>query len=426
MHNDTQLICVHESAEPVRSAQPKVAFRVRLDHSPSPRPCAPVPRLARVSDPSRVRGVVRCGAGGPFEEGRRVEGRMTQPEPVGDAAGRTGRRSEPEVFRRLVVAGRSSRSRGRAGGRAWTRVGYRLVRRRGTLVTVTESGFDRLPARVRERVRRENEGGWAEQARRSPRISGPGGDVRPEPARIFAALGDPVRLALVEALADGRPRSIAELAQGLPSPGRAWPSTCACWRERACSRPSAQAGRPASEPSPRHSSRPATASRGWRRAGTPRLAASGPRGAGLGGPHARPGRNIAVKVPLYRYDETVAYYRTVLVSPSRVRWRTARASASATSRSGSTACPTRARGDVWLELFSDEPTEALTKLGSPRRDELEPLDTVTGHWTCDPRRHVLLVRRRHSRRHMSCSFAPLMIDPRLGHVLWLPPGALRL
>lgn len=40
--------------------------------------------------------------------------------------------------------------------------------------------------------------------------------MRPEPARVFAALGDPVRLALVEVLADGRPRSIAELAQGLP------------------------------------------------------------------------------------------------------------------------------------------------------------------------------------------------------------------
>jgi DNA-binding transcriptional ArsR family regulator len=40
--------------------------------------------------------------------------------------------------------------------------------------------------------------------------------MRPEPARVFAALGDRVRLALLEALADGRPRSIAELAHGLP------------------------------------------------------------------------------------------------------------------------------------------------------------------------------------------------------------------
>jgi DNA-binding transcriptional ArsR family regulator len=40
--------------------------------------------------------------------------------------------------------------------------------------------------------------------------------MRPEPARVFAALGDPVRLALIEALADGRPRSITELARTLP------------------------------------------------------------------------------------------------------------------------------------------------------------------------------------------------------------------
>lgn len=40
--------------------------------------------------------------------------------------------------------------------------------------------------------------------------------MRPEPARVFAALGDPVRLALVEALGDGQTRSIAELTQGLP------------------------------------------------------------------------------------------------------------------------------------------------------------------------------------------------------------------
>ena len=40
--------------------------------------------------------------------------------------------------------------------------------------------------------------------------------MRPEPARVFAALGDPVRLALLETLADGRPRSIVELARGLP------------------------------------------------------------------------------------------------------------------------------------------------------------------------------------------------------------------
>jgi hypothetical protein len=55
--------------------------------------------------------------------------------------------------------------------------------------------------------------------------------------------------------------------------------------------------------------------------------------------------------------------------------------------------PHQSQQDVWLELFSDEPTDALVRLGSPQRDELEPLDVVTGHWTSDPAGTVLLVRK---------------------------------
>jgi DNA-binding transcriptional ArsR family regulator len=36
------------------------------------------------------------------------------------------------------------------------------------------------------------------------------------PERIFAALGDPTRLKLVELLSDGQPRSIQELSAGSP------------------------------------------------------------------------------------------------------------------------------------------------------------------------------------------------------------------
>ena len=46
----------------------------------------------------------------------------------------------------------------------------------------------------------------------------------------------------------------------------------------------------------------------------------------------------------------------------------------------------------WLELFSDHPDQALERLESPRRDELEPLDDVNGLWTSDPAGVVLLVR----------------------------------
>jgi DNA-binding transcriptional ArsR family regulator len=37
-----------------------------------------------------------------------------------------------------------------------------------------------------------------------------------QPAAIFAALGDPTRLAIVSQLRDGRPRSIVELSEGAP------------------------------------------------------------------------------------------------------------------------------------------------------------------------------------------------------------------
>ncbi|WP_379654032.1 hypothetical protein [Pseudoxanthomonas sp. UC19_8] len=36
---------------------------------------------------------------------------------------------------------------------------------------------------------------------------------------------------------------------------------------------------------------------------------------------------------------------------------------------------------------------ALAQLGGPVRDELEPLDGVSGHWTSDPNGTVLLVRK---------------------------------
>jgi hypothetical protein len=49
--------------------------------------------------------------------------------------------------------------------------------------------------------------------------------------------------------------------------------------------------------------------------------------------------------------------------------------------------------DVWMELFNDELTEALAKLGSRQRDEFEPFDGFAGHWTSDPVGLVLLVRK---------------------------------
>lgn len=105
------------------------------------------------------------------------------------------------------------------------------------------------------------------------------------------------------------------------------------------------------------------------------------------------GRNIAIKVPLHRFDETVAYYR------DRVGLLVERETAESVSfRFGEMflwidRVAQQSQVDVWLELFSDDPDAALERLGSPVRDELEPLDGVTGHWTSDPAGTVLLVRR---------------------------------
>lgn len=107
----------------------------------------------------------------------------------------------------------------------------------------------------------------------------------------------------------------------------------------------------------------------------------------------RPGRNIAIKVPLHRYDETVAFYR------DRVGLEVTRTMDDSVGfRFGEMTLwidqvPHQSQVDVWLELFSDDPARALAELGSPQRDELEPLDSVTGHWTSDPAGTILLVRK---------------------------------
>lgn len=107
----------------------------------------------------------------------------------------------------------------------------------------------------------------------------------------------------------------------------------------------------------------------------------------------RPGKNIAIKVPLHRWDETVAYYR------DRVELKVVK---ELTNSTGFAFGPMtlwidkvekQSQVDVWLELFSDAPADALAALGSPKRDELEPLDDVEGHWTSDPAGVVLLVRK---------------------------------
>ncbi|MBM1816335.1 hypothetical protein [Pseudosulfitobacter pseudonitzschiae] len=107
----------------------------------------------------------------------------------------------------------------------------------------------------------------------------------------------------------------------------------------------------------------------------------------------QPGKNIAIKVPLHRWEETVAFYRDKV----GLRVRRALDNSTGFDFGGMTLwidrVPHQSQTDVWIELFDDDPTAALSRLGSPCRDALEPLTDVTGHWTSDPAGTVILLRR---------------------------------
>ena len=91
----------------------------------------------------------------------------------------------------------------------------------GTLLVLTESGFDKIPSDRRAEAFRRNDGGWTEQmkniekhvAHNAVAAWPPNGRPR---APVFAALGDQTRLSLVAKLCGGRPHSISQLT-GVPS-----------------------------------------------------------------------------------------------------------------------------------------------------------------------------------------------------------------
>ena len=95
----------------------------------------------------------------------------------------------------------------------------------------------------------------------------------------------------------------------------------------------------------------------------------------------RPRRNIAIKVPLYRHEDTVDFY------PDCVRRPVARTVANSFGSGELTLridrVPQQSQPDAWLERFSYFSTKALARLGSSQRDDLDPLDGVTGPWMSD-------------------------------------------
>lgn len=104
-----------------------------------------------------------------------------------------------------------------------------------------------------------------------------------------------------------------------------------------------------------------------------------------------PGRNIAIKVPAYRWHETVAFYRDRVGLTVRSTSESSVAFAFGPMVLWVDRVPTQSQVDVWLELLADDPDAALNAIHAPKRDELEPLNGVVGHWISDPAGTVFLL-----------------------------------
>ena len=99
------------------------------------------------------------------------------------------------------------------------------------------------------------------------------------------------------------------------------------------------------------------------------------------------GANIALKIPKFRFEETFKFYRDTLRLPYLGESRGAHRFQFGPICLWLDLVENYSQTDVWLELYTDDPERAadyLADSGVPIRDELEPLDGLTGHWLSDP------------------------------------------
>ena len=120
---------------------------------------APVSRVWRaLTDVREFNKWFRAALEGTFAPGQRVDGHSTYPGHEDARFDLLVEQMEPE---RLFAF---TWPHGKEADAVRTRVEFRLEPTpAGTRLTVSESGFDRLPADLRDRAYRDNDGGWAIQ-----------------------------------------------------------------------------------------------------------------------------------------------------------------------------------------------------------------------------------------------------------------------
>lgn len=107
------------------------------------------------------------------------------------------------------------------------------------------------------------------------------------------------------------------------------------------------------------------------------------------------GSNIALKIPKFRFEETLKFYRHTLRLPYLGEHQGTHVFQFGPMRLWLDRVETYSQADVWLELHTDDPDQAadyLADLGTPIRDEIEPLE-IPGHWISDPAGIIHLISR---------------------------------
>lgn len=127
---------------------------------------APRSRIWRaITDAEEFGAWFRVKLEGPFVEGGTVQGRVTYPGYEHYRFEARVERIEPERYFAYRWHPHAEPSKDYAS-EPTTLVEFRLEEAKGgTLLTICESGFDRIPAGRRDEAYRMNEGGWTEQVK---------------------------------------------------------------------------------------------------------------------------------------------------------------------------------------------------------------------------------------------------------------------
>lgn len=106
------------------------------------------------------------------------------------------------------------------------------------------------------------------------------------------------------------------------------------------------------------------------------------------------GNNIAIKIPKFKYEETVSFYKDVVKLPYLGFQSNAHAFQFGEVTLWLDCMENYSQSDVWLEIKTEKVKEAaeyLQKNQVPRRDEVEVHENSPGYWISDPCGTILRV-----------------------------------